>query len=57
MILRSGSVVKTSSLLQGIMKSGPVTLIVTASASSVTMRAGVRKTQEVAGDSSEQASV
>lgn len=56
-ILLSESVVKISFLLQGIMKSGPVTLTVTASASSVTMRAGVRKTQEVAGDSSEQASV
>ena len=48
---------KISFLLQGIMKNGPVTLTVTASASSVTMRAGVRKTQEEAGDSSEQASV
>ena len=48
---------RVSFLLQGIMKSGPVTLTVTASASSAIRRAGVRKTQEVAGDLSEQASV
>ena len=57
MILVKGSVVRVSFLLQGIMKSGPVTLTVTASASSATRRVGVRKTQEVAEDSLEQVSV